>query len=340
RTGKAQTNKQLQELTTAMNAIDTDEKTGTITPQEAEELRIGTGRRILALQDISGSVAVASKADHIIFAGLAALVVIGSLGLYLVLGKPELLDNAKTEQILPDPVAKLEAYLQENPKNLEGWQMLGWSYFRMGRYEKAKPAYETALRLEPENPETLSAYAETLFMLAGQQVTKPALDGFTKALQLDPNDDRARFYTGLALEQQGDAAGALAIWGNMLQNAPADAPWRQSLLAQATKLATESGIALPDGLNGPSAADIKAAQEMSPKQRQQMIAGMLARLEARLAEQPDDLAGWQQLIRSYMVLAQRDTAILALTAARAAFKDQPEQLEKLNQFAVAEGLKE
>ncbi|VAW02102.1 hypothetical protein MNBD_ALPHA06-1103, partial [hydrothermal vent metagenome] len=47
RTGKARTTKQLQELTTAMNAINTDEKTGTITPQEAEELRIGTGRRIV-----------------------------------------------------------------------------------------------------------------------------------------------------------------------------------------------------------------------------------------------------------------------------------------------------
>ena len=39
-----------------------------------------------------------------------------------------------------------------------------------------------------------------------------------------------------------------------------------------------------------------------------MILGMVGRLAARLANQPDDVAGWAMLGRSYMVLGQAGKA--------------------------------
>jgi cytochrome c-type biogenesis protein CcmH len=55
---------------------------------------------------------------------------------------------------------------------------------------------------------------------------------------------------------------------------------------------------------GPTAADIRAARNMTPEQRRQMIQGMVDGLAARLERNPKDLAGWLRLGRAYAVLGQ------------------------------------
>ena len=50
-----------------------------------------------------------------------------------------------------------------------------------------------------------------------------------------------------------------------------------------------------------------------------MIRGMVARLDAELARQPDNLAGWKRLVRSYMVLGEPAKAKAALGRALEAF---------------------
>lgn len=59
---------------------------------------------------------------------------------------------------IPDPVAlpdvdvmiaKLVARLEQQPDDVKGWKMLGWSYLNTDRPEEAATAYETALKLEP-----------------------------------------------------------------------------------------------------------------------------------------------------------------------------------------------
>jgi cytochrome c-type biogenesis protein CcmH len=39
---------------------------------------------------------------------------------------------------------------------------------------------------------------------------------------------------------------------------------------------------------------------MSPEERQAMIASMIEGLEARLADNPDNIEGWLRLVRSHM----------------------------------------
>ena len=43
---------------------------------------------------------------------------------------------------------------------------------------------------------------------------------------------------------------------------------------------------------------------MSADDRQKMIRSMVQRLADRLAENPDDLAGWQRLAKAYEVLGE------------------------------------
>ena len=49
---------------------------------------------------------------------------------------------------------------------------------------------------------------------------------------------------------------------------------------------------------GPTTEDMAAAAEMTQEDRDDMIAGMVAGLAARLDEQPNDPEGWAMLIRS------------------------------------------
>ena len=72
----------------------------------------------------------------------------------------------------------------------------------------------------------------------------------------------------------------------------------------------ESGAAQP----GPSQEDMAAAAEMSPDERMEMIRAMVARLAARLAEEPDDLQGLCRLFvlaNSYRVLGEDEKAAQA-----------------------------
>ena len=69
---------------------------------------------------------------------------------------------------------------------------------------------------------------------------------------------------------------------------------------------------------GPSAADVAAAGQMSAADRSAMIHSMVARLADRLKQNGGDVAGWQRLLRAYMVLGERDKAQAAAADARKA----------------------
>lgn len=56
-------------------------------------------------------------------------------------------------------IAKLKARLDQNPSDVKGWKMLGWSYLNMGQPADAANAYETALKLAPADAEITAALA-------------------------------------------------------------------------------------------------------------------------------------------------------------------------------------
>jgi cytochrome c-type biogenesis protein CcmH len=60
---------------------------------------------------------------------------------------------------------------------------------------------------------------------------------------------------------------------------------------------------------------------------------MVARLADRLKQNPNDAAGWQRLIRAYVVLGDRAKAQDALATARKNFAAQQDTLDSLNDEA-------
>ena len=83
--------------------------------------------------------------------------------------------------------------------------------------------------------------------LAGGVVSAEAKEAFERAVALDPRDVRARFYVGLAAEQDGRSKEAAEAWRALLADAPPDAEWtgfvRQSLARVDPAAASQPGPA-------------------------------------------------------------------------------------------------
>ena len=78
--------------------------------------------------------------------------------------------KAATGELLPDVNAMIErlaARLETAPQDLEGWRMLGWSYFHTERYEQAATAFGKALELDPGSAELKLSYEDAKAKASG-----------------------------------------------------------------------------------------------------------------------------------------------------------------------------
>ncbi len=69
-------------------------------------------------------------------------------------------DTGDAKPELPDVdtmTARLAERLKSAPNDAAGWRTLGWAYASTGKYLLAIPAYETALKLDPESAELKAA---------------------------------------------------------------------------------------------------------------------------------------------------------------------------------------
>jgi cytochrome c-type biogenesis protein CcmH len=212
-------------------------------------------------------------------------------------------------------IEKLAARLEQEPDDVEGWRMLGWSYFSQERHQEAAQAYAHTVRLAPNNAKYQSAYGEALVMAAGGFVSDEALAVFDTTLALNPSDPRARFFKGLSLDQAGKSDDAITAWITMVNTAPESSDWVPDLRDRITTRAAELGMDIDGRLTplppqnqaeqrNPTQAQIKASMQLSATDRQKMIEDMVANLAMRLNENPQDPEGWIKLIRSRMVLGR------------------------------------
>ena len=235
-------------------------------------------------------------------------------------------------------VERLENSLKEDPDDANRWALLGRSYVAMGRVPDAVKAFKEAVdRTEPADPGLLGEYAEALAAAAGGRIAGEPEAVFAQILTLLPDDPRARYYMALAQAEKGDVAAARDSLTALLETAPPDAPWRQTVFERIQELGGNPKI--PDDVAtapaapaapGPTAEQVQAAQEMSPEDRQQMIRGMVDGLAERLAAEPDDFGGWLRLANAYVVLGEQAKAADALESA---LKLEPENVGLLIQFA-------
>lgn len=153
------------------------------------------------------------------FLALAAATPLLALCLYQLVGTPAGLDPGMRESpdTLEDAVARLEADLERDPRQIEGWRLLGRAYREMGRPADAREALERAARLDPEDLSAQVEYAQARSLADPQQrFDEEAARILERVLALDPGHDRARLFLGIAQRQAGRDADAAATWEPLL----------------------------------------------------------------------------------------------------------------------------
>lgn len=334
---------QLEELTR-------DQESGLINGDDAELARAEVARRLLAAGEIDRAAepAAPTRRSVNVLAQAFVLLCLPAIGLclYLFTGSPgvpaqplaaRLADPGSDINIL---IARAENHLAQNPDDGAGWEVLAPIYMRNGRVEEAVAAYDSAVRLLGPTPARLGGYAEALITLSGGLVTTEAQAALRRSLAIDPNDPRSEYYLALGLKQEGKKDEALAAFNRLIAGSPADAPWVPLVKQHVAELsggAAESVAAAAPG--NPSADDIAAAQDMSAGDRQEMIRGMVESLASRLKEDPANLEGWARLIRSHVVLDQKDQAAAALKESQKTFPADGDEGKQLLALARELGIK-
>jgi cytochrome c-type biogenesis protein CcmH len=260
--------------------------------------------------------------------GIAGVLPAAAIGVYFAVGSPAAIDrSAAIEAAIPHGAAELaaaadriKAHLQQTPGDLKGWTLLARTLAALDRFPEAREAYARAIALAPGETGLHAELGEVLLLEAEGTMTPAAEAEFAKA----PDDPRSRYYSAEAALQHGDSAGARQKLQALLADAPAGAPWRQTVADRLAEL-TPNGQAAPAAAPvGPSMQDVAAAREMSPEQRQTMIRGMVERLAQQLEQRPDDKEGWERLAHAYDVLGEPDKARAARAREAAAVPRAPE----------------
>jgi cytochrome c-type biogenesis protein CcmH len=325
-----------------LEEIDRDEGAGLVGSAEAEAARGEVSRRLIAAADSAKAASVAAApvpAGRIRFATLAAAIVLLPLGAgltYFSLGSPNLvpvsMNAAAAGQALPggieDTVTEVETYLESNPKNGRGWELLAPVYLRLGRFDDAVRARRNALEIFGPDAARLGDLGEAIVVASSGVVTPEAKGLFERANAADPEDVMAQYYLGLSAKQEGRREEAVQRWTALVSSAREGAEWLpmvKNALARVDEKSPPMMVAAP-------AAPAAAASAVSPPEHSgSAIEAMVERLAQRLKQDGSDVPGWVQLVRSYRVLGQSDKVKAATADAHAALAGNQEALQRLDQ---------
>jgi cytochrome c-type biogenesis protein CcmH len=196
------------------------------------------------------------------------------------IGTEEPASMAADGNLLPDVntmIERLAARLETTPEDIQGWRMLGWSYFNTGHYEQAATAYAKAVELDPNSAELKLAYEGAKAKASGSDTSETATSLQTRAV--------------------GKAE------------------------------------------DGPDAKNMAKVDAMPPGERDAAIRSMVDGLADRLESSPRDVEGWTRLMRSRVVLGEREVAAQALRKALEVFKDDSAASGEITAAATELGLK-
>lgn len=294
----------------------------------------------------------------------AAILVVGAVGYRVVSGGDA--EEAPTGNnvvaaadagSLDDTIAAMRERLRQDPDNHEMWFMLGLASRDNGQFPQAEQAFRRAMELSPRTADYTAYLAEVLLLQATrarQPAPAEAEQLLRRTLEIEPANPQARFYLATLKDQGGDHEGAVNDMIAILRDAPAGAAWPQQVRDSVISIARQNNInvegrlpELPAGpapstataaIPGPTREQMDAARGLPPSQQDEMVKGMVDRLEARLQANPRDADRWMMLMRSRMVMNDRPGATQALRNALAAFNNDAATQTRLRAAAAELGV--
>jgi len=252
----------------------------------------------------------------------------------------------------------LAARLKQDGSDLDGWVRLIRSYKVLGESDKAQAAVsdaQQALQNDPEKRKRLDAALKELNV--SSSAAGPPMKSFSSPpAQAQPQHDvdnvqamvgrladrlaktgsdpdgwimLVRSYSSLGQKDKMDAAIANA---------------RAALAGDKARLQAFDEALRRFGVDGSSTTSASASAATAPASAQaddpnsEMIRGMVSRLADRLKQDGSDFDGWMRLVRSYVVLGERDKAISAAADARRIIGNDADKRRRFDEFVKSLGL--
>ncbi|MFZ1949248.1 MAG: c-type cytochrome biogenesis protein CcmI [Pseudolabrys sp.] len=255
----------------------------------------------------------------------------------------------------------LAARLQQDGSDLDGWVRLVRSYKVLGELDKEQSAIGDAQRALANDPEKRKRFDVALKELESgaavaavnppvQQANPPTappqhegpaiqsmLDRLAERVKRAGSDTEGwvmltRSY--LTLGEKEKAAAAIKDARAALAD---DAARLQQFNEALQRFKINEIATVASAMPSPPATESRASAQPSD-QTNEMIRGMVARLADRLKRDGSDFDGWLQLMRSYVVLGERDKAMRAAADARQAIGSDADKRRRFDDFVKSLGL--
>jgi len=154
---------------------------------------------------------------------VALVLPLAAVLLYWQIGNPLALDPARrtASPTLDQEIDALAMHMRQHPESVDGWVLLARSRKQQQRFPESLDAYARALKLAPKEPELLVEMAETMTLAdSAHRIGDDALQLLQQAKSIDPRNQRALWFLGIAAYQQQHYAEAAATWEPLLTLAP------------------------------------------------------------------------------------------------------------------------
>lgn len=340
-----------QQFRAQLREIDADVAAGELDAEAAVAAKGELAREVMRSKS---ELAVSpAKAERRWFWLPVPVIAVLALGMYAYLGRPDLPSAPLADRTpetaqgldLSAAIKTIETRLATNPDDLRGWQVIAPIYMQLGRFADAVTALRHVNALAAPTADSETDLGEALMMQAGGSVAGEPMDLFRKAVAIDPQSVRARYYIADNETRTGAYSDAVRDWNGLLASAKGDEPW---VVTAKNELATaEAGLSPSAVASGVTAANaiisaetspsVPSAQASVPPPLGPQIDAMVDGLEARLRTQGGSIEEWTELVRSRMVQGRMSDAQTDFDLARKAYPD-PKVRTELNVLAADNGL--
>ena len=179
--------------------------------------------------------------ERVVWSAAGAAIMLGIAG-YATQASPGLMGAPKAggpEAIGFDPALVVDARERLTgstgaPKDRH--VLIADGFARNGRFLEAAEVLRGATRENPNNATAWLAMGNALLAHAEGALTPPAVMAYERAMRADPQSPGAPFFLGLGLAQSGQFEEARSLWADLLDKAPADAPWRGEVMQRMQRL--------------------------------------------------------------------------------------------------------
>ncbi|KAF1718070.1 cytochrome C biogenesis protein [Pseudoxanthomonas yeongjuensis] len=169
---------------------------------------------------------------------------LATFALYRLMGTPAATGQVAANAMpttLDEAILQLQAALERDPNQPQGWLLLGKSLASEGRLAESSDAFARAVKLLPDDPDLLVEAAQSrLYASPERKLDAQAIAWVRHALSVQPGHQRATWLLGISQRQEGQSAEAAKTWEPLL--AQVDAATAATLRQQIDTARADAGL--------------------------------------------------------------------------------------------------